>query len=205
MGIGMTPKRPGRKRSLTADEAELWAQAMRGAKAHQRKSSPSVSEPVPISAKKETSPPGQSADDEPAAPPKPASAPRNNAPQSAPPGANFDHRHKRKLLRNTAKIDSRIDLHGMRQIEAYGALRRFLHACAARGDRNVLVITGKGRSADFENRRDYMAESRGVLRRLVPQWLGEPEFRSIVISFTQAGPRHGGDGALYLHLRKFSR
>jgi DNA-nicking Smr family endonuclease len=102
-------------------------------------------------------------------------------------------------------IDGRIDLHGMRQSEAYPALRRFLFACAVRGDRNVLVITGKGTRAEMERMRDFTAEQRGVLRRLVPLWLGEPELRGMVISYTTAGPRHGGDGALYVRLRKLNR
>jgi DNA-nicking Smr family endonuclease len=44
-----------------------------------------------------------------------------------------------------------------------------------------------------------------VLRRLVPQWLGQPELRSVVVSYTTSHIRHGGEGALYVHLRKSSR
>ena len=52
----------------------------------------------------------------------------------------------------------------------------------------MLVITGKGRaSGDGE---------RGVLRRQVPQWLGLPEFRALVIGFEDAHVAHGGEGAL---------
>jgi hypothetical protein len=43
---------------------------------------------------------------------------------------------------------------------------------------------------------------RGVLRRSVPQWLEEPEFRAVVLSYAAAGVRHGGEGALYIRLRK---
>ncbi len=43
---------------------------------------------------------------------------------------------------------------------------------------------------------------RGVLRRNVPRWLGEPELAGIVIGFTTAAVNHGGEGALYVHLRK---
>ena len=46
---------------------------------------------------------------------------------------------------------------------------------------------------------------RGVLRRSVPQWLSEPELRAVVLSFTTASLRHGGEGALYVQLRKGSR
>jgi len=68
----------------------------------------------------------------------------------------------------------------------------------------LLVITGKGGEVET---RDHLARilgepERGVLRRSVPQWLEEPEFRAIVLSYTTASVRHGGDGALYVRLRK---
>ena len=119
-----------------------------------------------------------------------------------PPLADFEERHRRKLVRNAEAIDARLDLHGMRQREAHGALRAFLFASAARGCRNVLIITGKGTQAEIERMRDFMQEERGVLRRLVPQWLAEPEFRAIVLSYTNAGIRHGGEGALYVRVRR---
>jgi DNA-nicking Smr family endonuclease len=53
------------------------------------------------------------------------------------------------------------------------------------------VITGKGRGAEP-----------GVLRRQVPQWLGLPEFRSLVLGFEDAHVTHGGEGALYVRLRR---
>lgn len=121
---------------------------------------------------------------------------------TTPPLADFEHRHRRKLARNVEAIDARLDLHGMRQREAHGALRAFLFASAARGHRYVLVITGKGVRAEIERTRDFTQEERGVLRRLVPQWLAEPEFRAIVLSYTAASVRHGGEGALYVRLRK---
>ena len=43
---------------------------------------------------------------------------------------------------------------------------------------------------------------RGVLKRSVPAWLAEPDLRAVVLSYTQATPRHGGAGALYVQLRK---
>ena len=113
-----------------------------------------------------------------------------------------------------AEIDSAIqgvlDLHGMRQDAAHSRLRGFLMSCQAMGHRMVLVITGKGasgeRSADRFNG-GYAtglpgATQRGVLRRCVPLWLDEPELRAIVVSYAAAGARHGGDGALYVRLRK---
>jgi DNA-nicking Smr family endonuclease len=60
------------------------------------------------------------------------------------------------------------------------------------------VVTGKGaRGAE----RDPFSE-RGVLRRLVPQWLKAPEFRNLVVGFEAAHVGHGGVGALYVQLRR---
>jgi DNA-nicking Smr family endonuclease len=67
--------------------------------------------------------------------------------------------------------------------------------------RHVLVITGKGATQDVA-KSFYDEEARGVLRQAVPQWLRDPEFASLVISFSQAPRRLGGAGALYVRLRK---
>jgi len=42
-----------------------------------------------------------------------------------------------------------------------------------------------------------------VLKRNVPRWLDEPDLRPLVVSYTTAAIHHGGEGALYIHLRKF--
>ena len=194
-------KPPSRKRGLTADEAELWAHAMRDAKSLKRRQRAAErADKPPAVSEQQAEQPAPSPP-----PPVPAqAAPRaaRPTPPSPPPLADFEDRHRRKLARNVETIDARLDLHGMRQREAYGALRAFLFASAARGNRHVLVITGKGTRAEIERTRDFMQEERGVLRRLVPQWLAEPEFRAIVLSYTTAGVRHGGEGALYIRLRK---
>jgi DNA-nicking Smr family endonuclease len=43
---------------------------------------------------------------------------------------------------------------------------------------------------------------RGVLKRQVPLWLAQPEFRALVIGFEEAAPSHGGAGALYVRVRR---
>jgi len=120
----------------------------------------------------------------------------------------FDRKAARRLKLGQAEIEARIDLHGMRQTEAHAALRRFLGACHARGQRLVLVITGKGgpaRRGDDDGYGIMGDEERGVLKRNVPQWLSEPELRAIVVSYTSAAIHHGGDGAIYVHLRNPER
>ncbi len=144
----------------------------------------------------------------PLAPQKPAVAPPPPAPKKPPPLADFDTKRARKLRTGQVEIDARIDLHGMRQSEAHSALRGFLHASHRKGHSVVLVITGKGAPAGTRSDEpwgDTMGRSeRGILRRNVPQWLADPDLRAIVVSFTAASIRHGGDGALYVHLRRRS-
>ena len=101
---------------------------------------------------------------------------------------------KQRVARGKEAIDARLDLHGFTQSEAHAALLRFLRNANARNARLVLVITGKGRGGEI-----------GVLRRQVPQWLGLPEFREFVVGFEDAHITHGGEGALYVRVRRASR
>jgi DNA-nicking Smr family endonuclease len=123
------------------------------------------------------------------------------------PGNSLDRRTRQRLLRGKAEIEDRLDLHGDSVEIAYMRLRGFLNAARARGLRLVLVITGKG-SGDYvrhtlHGTRHWDAPERdGRLRRLLPQWLAEPELRAMVIAFQPAHPRHGGGGAWYLRLRR---
>jgi DNA-nicking Smr family endonuclease len=117
-------------------------------------------------------------------PPAPAKPP-------PPPLAPLGRRMKRGLASGKHAIDGKLDLHGLTKSEAHGELLRFLCNAHARGARLVLVITGKGRGGE-----------RGVLRRQVPQWLALPEFRSLVLGFEDAHVTHGGEGALYVRLRR---
>jgi DNA-nicking Smr family endonuclease len=205
-------KPPSRKRALTADEAELWTHTMRDAKALRRRgrgkklalvpeieaatyeqasSSPALK---PESRAKASSAP------RPAPSLPPASLSREPSQPKAPHLASYDENERRRLGKNPELIDARLDLHGMRQREAHSALRSFILSASARGHRHLLVITGKGTSVERE--RDFLREERGVLKRLVPQWLGDAELRGFVVSYAVSHTRHGGEGALYVRLRK---
>jgi DNA-nicking Smr family endonuclease len=190
-----------RKRALTAEEAELWAFVTRDARALRRRdrshkpSSPASDPPalLPFVAPNQpakSAPPVKSGDIQREKPIQPKS----------PPLSSFDENERRRLGRNPDLIDARLDLHGLRQREAHAALRSFLFSCSVRGFRHALIITGKG--APAERQRDFFGEERGVLRRLVPQWLSEPDLRGIVVSYAVSHIRHGGEGALYVRLRK---
>ena len=140
---------------------------------------------------------------------KPPRAPRQNppvprpAPKSAhvPRAAPLDRQISRQLDKGRLEVEARLDLHGKRQRDAHVQLRRFLKTAQARGLKHVLVITGKG--AEQEAAKSfYEEEERGVLRNAVPHWLAEPEFASLVVSFSPAPRRLGGEGAFYVRLRR---
>ncbi|WP_375642752.1 MULTISPECIES: Smr/MutS family protein [unclassified Bartonella] len=105
----------------------------------------------------------------------------------------FDHVAYRKISQGRCPLEARLDLHGYMQEEAYFFLKKFLQSSQQRGLRYVLVITGKGRSVGSD----------GALYRFVPYWLSTPAFRYYVHAFEQAARQHGGEGALYVWLRRF--
>jgi len=107
----------------------------------------------------------------------------------------LDKATAKRLRRGKAAIEGRIDLHGMTQDEARPALEAFIEHAWRTGKREVLVITGKGTRADG---------SIGVLRQMVPQWLNQAPNRVRVTAFTHAAAKDGGQGALYVRLKKHS-
>ena len=134
--------------------------------------------------------------------PKPVTSPKPVAPlrtvappkPEPPPLAPIGRRERSHLSRGRKEIDGRLDLHGMTQTRAHRALFGFLQRAHHDGLTFVLVITGKGKMGS--------EAERGVLRRQVPQWLSLPEFRSLVVGFEEAGIGHGGEGALYVRVRR---
>ena len=107
-------------------------------------------------------------------------------------------RHKR-IRRGRVEIGGRIDLHGMRQVEAEAALTAFILHHRREGARAVLVVTGKGLPVDPGE--DYLSPQPGVIRRRLPDWLNSPAIRPHVSGYSEASPRHGGSGAFYVLLK----
>ncbi|OYX13332.1 MAG: DNA mismatch repair protein MutS, partial [Rhizobiales bacterium 32-66-8] len=85
------------------------------------------------------------------------------------------------------------------QAAAHRRLQMFILEAQSQGYSLVLVITGKG---DPEGFAALGASARGVLRRAVPLWLAEPALRGFVVGFETAARRHGGEGALYIRIRR---
>jgi DNA-nicking Smr family endonuclease len=183
---------PRRKRSLSAEERALWDSVAKQTKPLRKKTraaKPPAESPAAVVPAAVT----------PTASPKPfpsgkiLRAPKREAP-AAPPLAPIGRRERSQLSRGRKEIDARLDLHGMTQTRAHRALSGFLQRAHSDGLTFVLVITGKGKMG---------AESeRGVLRRQVPQWLSLPEFRTLVVGFEEAHVGHGGEGALYVRIRR---
>jgi DNA-nicking Smr family endonuclease len=175
------------KRHPRPDEIRLWAVVA------------STVRPGP--GRKPVVPPAEEAPEKPAkvqmakagASPKPfapaAHQSRPKPPALAPPGE-IEPKRKRRLTRERDVIDLRLDLHGLDQDRARLVLHGFLVRAQAEGVRAVLVITGKGFHGD------------GVLKRRTPEWLAEPPLRGVVAGVSEAHPRHGGEGALYVALKR---
>lgn len=195
-----------RKYSLTTEERELWelvtssvAPLRSQTAATVQSESDAIEGSTAASARKPMSPttPGE----RPVTPvrtPPPPPPPSRQTPATA-----IDRRRHRKIAAGRVEIDARLDLHGMRQDEAHATLRAFLHGCAARGDKLVLIITGKGGTSrgDDDDFDWSQSRDRGVLRRNVPRWLAEPDIARLVVGYTTASARHGGEGALYVQIR----
>lgn len=103
----------------------------------------------------------------------------------------LEPRRQRRLSRERDPIEARIDLHGFGRFQAQDALTAFLMGAQARGYRSVLVITGQGRRGGT-----------GVIRASVHEWLQGPALRGVVSGFASAARHHGGDGALYVTIRR---
>ena len=180
---------PRRKRVLSDEEHALWQTVAKQTKPLRKK-------PRPAKAPQESDAPvvAKAAHPELSPATKPVRVTKPVAPPSPPPLAPIGRRERAQLSRGRKQIDARLDLHGMTQVRAHRVLQDFLHRAHADGLSFVLVITGKGKTG---------AESeRGVLRRAVPQWLALPEFRTVVVGFDEAHIGHGGEGALYVRIRR---
>lgn len=184
----LDPRPSPRRRGLSEEDRELWELVAKQVKPLRK----------PRATKVQTAPRTEPSTTVPVAKPAPsprpsaqAAAPRPTKP-AIPPLAPLGKRERTKLSRGRSEIEARLDLHGMTQMRAHRALTGFLHRAHHDGLTFVLVITGKGRSG---------GES-GVLRRQVPEWLSLPEFRAFVVGFEEAAISHGGEGALYVRIRR---
>jgi DNA-nicking Smr family endonuclease len=189
-----------RRRHLSDEEHALWTGFARSI--------------TPLRGSKKAAGSAADADEDAPAPVKPAdakppgakppgavsrdAAPRAKPPAKTPPLAPLGRRLKKRVARGREPIEARLDLHGKTQSEAHTALLRFLKRAQADGLKTALVVTGKGTNKS----EGEPWQERGVLKRQVPLWLALPEFRALIIGFEDAHVGHGGQGALYVRLRR---
>ncbi len=183
------PLPPRRKRGLSEEEHALWESVAKQVKPLRKRHR--VPKPAAVLPEAESK-----AAPKPVASPAPQVAPRIVAPSrpEPPPLAPIGRRERSHLSRGRKEIEARLDLHGMTQTRAHRVLLGFLQRAHHDGLTFVLIITGKGKMG--------AGSERGVLRRQVPEWLSLPEFRSLVVGFEEAHIGHGGEGALYVRVRK---
>jgi DNA-nicking Smr family endonuclease len=186
-----------RRRQLSDEDQALWAGFARSITP--LRPAPKAAEPAAKAAAHQAATP-----DVAPARPKAAPAMRREVPPAAasPPLAPLGRRLKQRVARGREPIDARIDLHGMTQRQAHAELLRFLHQAQANGAKTVLVVTGKGGERPSRSSVHAGDSERGVLRRQVPLWLALPEFRLLIVGFDDAHVGHGGQGALYVRLRR---
>jgi DNA-nicking Smr family endonuclease len=188
-----------RRRSLSDEEHALWSGVARSVTPLRQAAK--RSEPQDSSATAATADAAAKASA--ARPVHGATTATATAPEKAPALAPLGRRFRQRVASGRTPIDARLDLHGLTQKQAHAALLRFLRGAQADGARIALVVTGKGTPRGPSARGDHgEAGEPGVLRRQVPLWLALPEFRPLVVSVEDAHVGHGGQGALYVRLRR---
>ncbi|MFS0774084.1 Smr/MutS family protein [Sphingomonas sp. 1P08PE] len=115
----------------------------------------------------------------------------------APPQNNLDGSWDRRLSRGIVSPDSSIDLHGHTLASAHSMLDAGLDRAIRRGDRVLLLVTGKPPRPESER-----PHARGAIRAAVADWLAASRHADAIAAVRGAHPRHGGLGALYIVLRR---
>lgn len=188
-------------RGLSADEAALWARLAHTVTPLKRR------EPAPLVRPKEAAPPSQLAPQPFVAvkkvkgrvpPPRPVPAPPHLSAPSPKASPGLDSHWERRLAKATLDPDFTLDLHGHTLDQAHVRLDMGLAQAKAMGARMVLLITGKPRPVEHADR----GEKRGAIRAKILDWLASGPHGSDIAAIRNAQRRHGGDGALYLVLKK---
>ena len=174
------------QRKLDPEEIELWEQVTRTIKTTNRKKSDGKTEPA-LKNDAVTAPKIRNFSQ------KRTRAAELKHQQKLGEIPRLDRKTKRRLSKGQVDIKRVLDLHGHTQNTAKKALIGFIVQAVNEQFREVLVITGKGGS---------QFGKMGVLRQSVPIWLNEEPLRGLIHGFSYAAQPHGGEGALYLILRK---
>jgi len=188
-------RRPGRR--LTAEEAQIWAQVARTVKplAPPRKAAAEPAKAAVAEAALPPAPPVRKVKGRvpPPLPPKPVPAKAKAETQ-----LHLDGSWEKRIAKGTLVPDFSLDLHGSNLDQAYSRLMYGLMQARAMGARVVLIVTGKPRPAEAADR----GAARGAIRAKIADWLAASEYASDIVAVRGAHRRHGGQGAIYVVLRK---
>lgn len=113
--------------------------------------------------------------------------------------SDLDKKTGNRFKRGEFKIEDRLDLHGYTEDEAWEAVNNFVKNAYIKNFRCILIVTGKGR--EHPENTDFLTR-RGILREKVPTWLNSRELRPLILSISHAQIKDGGEGALYVLLRR---
>jgi len=127
-----------------------------------------------------------------------APARREPPPRMADDRLGLDSSWERKIARGGLDPDFSLDLHGSGLDQAYVRLMHGMAQARAMGARVVLVVTGKPRPTEAADR----GTARGAIRAKIIDWLGASEHAGSIAAIRGAHKRHGGQGALYVVLKK---
>lgn len=114
------------------------------------------------------------------------------------PQQGLDSHWDRRLKAGQIDPDFALDLHGHTLDSAWQRLDSGLFQAKAMGARLVLLVTGKSRTVDAADR----ANKRGAIRAKVLDWLAAGAHGSDIAAIRTAHRKHGGEGALYLVLKR---
>ena len=182
-----------RGRRLSAEEQAIWARVARSARPFPGRA------PIAADALPQMMEVALPLVKKPARRQVPADRRLGTAPLSpAPARDTLDGSWDKRILKGDLRPDVSIDLHGETLASAHARLNRGLDAAIRRGDRVILLVTGK---AAVNNPR-LPPTSRGVIRASIIDWLAASPYADRIAAIRNAHPRHGGAGALYLVLRK---
>ena len=109
----------------------------------------------------------------------------------------------KELKRGKINIDRRIDLHGYGLLEAHEKLISEVKKNYNKNKRCLLIITGKGVHKKIENEQDANPKLfYGKIKNSIINWINEDDLKKYILTYQDAGFEHGGDGALFVYLRK---
>ncbi len=193
-------------RGLSDEESDAWARVAAsvtplhnspssGAKA-QREDGASAAKPAPSRAALLDRPvPVKSAPKQIVAVRSPPVAP---PPRSGQDRSGLDGHWERKLRAGSLSPDFTLDLHEHSLDAAYNRVLGGIDIARETGARVILIIAGRERPTHAADR----AEKRGAIRAKLLDWLAASRHASAIAAIRKAHRRHGGEGALYVILKR---